>query len=208
MAYHPNQKDLYHYFVEIGFEDDYDFQGEDGKPVFLDYREVDWKGLSRDLRGVIGSLPQSVGFYVANEPSDMSDAHAFAHVLTPEQGGEHLMSAFNELEAKDYRAGVINLAPQRDKLHPSHFPQEAAPPAIGIFIAVKCTGSQFMDYEYALCKAFGFKPITQLMLAGRESVVEDVFKDIPTATHDIFLKHLKLPYRAQCSMKFLFRSPA
>lgn len=207
--YNPNQKDLYHYYVEMGFDEDFDFVGTDGEPIFMDYRTVDWQGLSAGIRDLMEGVPESVGFFVANEPIDVSDSNAEKQDRSCEALSGAMNAVFSLIEPGDYQDGVLDLAQYRHILHPIKFPPEAAPPAIGLILAVRASISEMADVEAAVCRPFGHSPILQGMVADEGAEGNDpCIESMDPALHRLLVEHLGLPYKRQCAMSFLVRRPA
>lgn len=208
-AYDPSAKDIYHYYVEFGFDDDFDFLGEDGQPLFMDYGSVDWKGLSSGIRALMDGLSDSMGMYLANEPIDVSDANAEQAEGEDGDLSGRMNQVFSLLEVSDYRSGVLDLAQYRHILHPIKFPQDAAPPAIGLIVAVKGTISQMSEWESAVCRPFGHLPVLQTTYTeDGETPRDPCIESMDPALHRLLVEHLGLPYKHQCAMSFLVRRPA
>lgn len=205
----PTREDLFHFYVELGFDDDFDFVGEDGQPIFMDYRTVDWQALSRGIRDLMVDLPESMALYVANEPIDVSDSNAEKQDDTGVALSDAMTLTFNLIESKDYERGVLNLAQYRHILHPIKFPADQAPPAIGLVMAVKATLEQLSDFEASVCRPFGHLPVIQTAMANTSGVERDsCIESMDPALHQLLVEHLQLPYKRQCAMNFMLRRPA
>lgn len=217
-----NQKRLFTYLLRLEVAPGFNFQGKNPHALEVDYSTLDWKGFAKELFEDVGYMPKAVSVYLSNETFDMSDRLFLA--ANPDKTLAFTQSVYDALDSvksKDCRGNVMNMTPYREKLHPVVTPKTEAAPAIGIYLTVKATATQMMDYEQSFTHVFGQPGILNLMAQeemmsryqSTDSDDEEVEEDeedeetvfdlpLPEKTRNILSKHLKVEYAEKARLIF------
>lgn len=209
-----NAKRLFFYLLKMEEGEGVQFKQPNGDILFLDYTDVDWKLLSQELIATMGAMPKTMSVYIGNEPVNMADIG----YSVQNRGGPgmepYIVGMTQSVTTEDCRGGVMNLIPIRKLMHPLEHTLDECPPAMGLYIAVKATPNQMLDYESSFARAFGHTSpaYTATSMNSPEAVEAKIAflkrrKTMMPEVQEILSRHLKIPYSNECKLNFLASLP-
>lgn len=215
-----NKERLFMYVLKL--EEDPNFDMSDGKdgPLYVDYSNLDWSEVSKDLSELMPSAPSSMKFYVGNEPLHMLDIAINMHYPQLNSMTTALNAVLKTVSGKSCKAGVMDLKPIQDKMHYQVLSMDHYPPIMGLFFAIKATPNQMLDHESDITLAFGDSgPAHHVQMLQMEAMVQGKPVDealsnfnperlpMKEETKKVFDKHFLVDYDKLCKLSYMGSLP-
>lgn len=209
-----NAKRLFFYILKLEEQEGVEFESADGGLLFLDYTNLDWKAFTKEIAATMGAMPKTMQVYFGNEPINMADV-GFSKYRGDGPGMDPYITAMvNGIVSEDCRGGILNLLPIRENLHPLDHALSECPPAMGLYIAVKATPMQLLDYESSFARIFGHANPAHTSMSFSNYGSEEEKIEFLKRRHamlpevqEILSRHLKLPFSDQCKLSHICSMP-